>query len=298
MRIAMLLEAATGIAGISFYSFCVEPRMFRQRKKQIHLPGYDLPPLHILHLSDFHFYRGKTIRKRFLQTLADQSKPDLILITGDLIDDDTGIDLCLESLRPFRAKYGIYCVFGNHDYFFVRFRDIFHKAGSYIKRARLPNNTARLEQGLHKLGIPVLRNERLELNIEGHPLTLAGLDDPYLFKDDIEKTFAGYKKSGPCLVLSHTPDRYAELREKGADILFSGHTHGGQIRFPFFGPLVTRTTAPRHLVYGLTHLDGLYVYNTSGVGNSRFCYPRLLCPPEVTYFDVRFKTDKTKETSR
>jgi uncharacterized protein len=286
----MWIEMTAGFAGLAAYSFLVEPRVIRQRKKMVTLSNYEQETLTILHLSDFHFFEGQHFRRRYIQKLGTQVEPDFIFITGDLIDDDSGIDLCLDALAHLRARHGIFAVLGNHDYSFVRFRDIFHKAGSIIKRKRKSNDTARLLQGLQDIGIVVLQNERKQIQLPRGGITIAGLDDPYLRRDDISKTFDGYQKNGPCFVLSHTPDPYLDLIEQGADMIFSGHTHGGQIRIPLLGPLVTRTTAPRHFVSGLSRVNGSLVYNTTGLGSSRMSYLRLFCLPEITMFTVRFSS--------
>ena len=276
------------IALVLFYAFVIEPNMIQLRRKTIELNGYAMQTLQVLHLSDMHFFAGQETRKDFMLRLADEVQPDLIFITGDLVDDDSGIGLCLEALKPFRAKYGIYGVLGNHDHFYVRFRDVFHFGESYLKQKRKPNDTQRLLAGLDDLGIRILHNERVRLAMEHGELTIAGLDDPYLRRDDIPKTFAGYQKNGPCLALSHTPDPYKELIGAGADIIFCGHTHGGQIRLPFWGPIVTRTTAPRRMVSGLHRVEDAFIHITTGLGSGKFTYLRFLCHPEVTIFTISF----------
>ncbi|RJP31004.1 MAG: hypothetical protein C4527_08690 [Candidatus Omnitrophota bacterium] len=274
--------------GISAYSLLCEPRRFRIHRRTINLPGRLLPPLTILHLSDFHFYHGRTARVRFLHSLAAEPV-DFIFITGDLIDDDSGIDLCLQALRPLQARYGIYCVFGNHDYVHIGFRDLFHRTGAPPRRRYHFNDVNRLMDALRDMGITVLQNERTEVNVEGTVFTIAGIDDPYLYRDDIAKTFDGYEKENPCFVLVHTPDRYAEISAYHPVMVFSGHTHGGQVCLPFVGPIVTRTTAPRQFTSGLVRMNGSVFHTTRGVGSGRLTRPRLFCPPEVTFFHVNFR---------
>ncbi len=285
----MIVETAAAAAiGVAVFSLFIEPRRFQVHKQTIELAGPELRPLDVLHLSDLHFYRGRTARKHFLNRLADQPM-DLIFITGDLIDDDSGIDLCLEALRAFHSRYGIYCVLGNHDYVHITVRDLFHRTGAPPRaRGRRPNNIERLKNELEDMGIQVLQNERREIIIDDIPVTIAGVDDPYLYRDDIPKTFSNYEKKGPCFVLIHTPDRYQELSELGADMVFSGHTHGGQVCAPFLGPIITRTTAPRKFVSGLVRMNGTLFHTTKGVGSGRLTRPRFLCPPEVTFFKIKF----------
>lgn len=285
----MLFPTVGCAAGLLFYSFFIEPRLFRLKQHTVTLPGISRAPLRILHLSDLHFFKGQHARRAYLHRLAQElSTLDFLFITGDLIDDDSGIDLCLDALQPFQSQYGGYAVLGNHDHSFVRLRDVFHNAGSYIKRPRSPNNTTRLIQGLAGIGVTVLRNERCTVPVGEGKITIAGLDDPYLRKADVAKTFAGYTKNEPCLALSHTPDPYPALIEAGADMIFTGHTHGGQIRVPLLGPVITRTTAPRHVVHGLTRHQHAWLYNTCGLGSSRNSYPRFACRPEATLFTLEW----------
>lgn len=294
----MLLEtAAVSVIGLSAYSFFVEPRWHRIMHRTVLLKGASLPPLRILHLSDFHFYPGKTERVKLVHRLA-QEAVDLIFITGDLIDTNDGIPISIEALRPLRAKYGVYCTFGNHDYVHVKFHNIFH-----VKRRKFDcskyekNDIERLAGELAGIGIQVLRNQRVTIEVDGAPVIIAGIDDPYTEHDDIASTFAGYRKEGPCFVLIHTPDRYQELAEYNVDMVFSGHTHGGQICLPFYGPIITRTEAPREFAYGLNRLNGTVYFTTRGIGSSKRTYPRFNCRPEVNFFTVEFDQCSQKFSS-
>lgn len=285
----MLIPAtAATLLGLSAYSWFVEPQRYRIRHHALSIKGSLSTPLRILQISDFHFYRGQLGRKRFLARLA-QIEVDLIFITGDLIDNNSGIDLCLESLKPLKAKYGIYCVLGNHDYVHVSFRHLFHRTGTPVEQLGYTyNDTERLVSGLMEMGIHVLRNERRNVFIEGGEITIAGIDDPYLKRDDIPAVFKDFDKQHPCFVLIHAPDRYQQLMEVGADMVFSGHTHGGQVCIPFWGPLITRSRAPRQYSSGLTRVNGTIFHTTRGIGSSRLTRPRFFCPPEVNLFEISF----------
>lgn len=276
------------IAGPLVYSLWIEPRRIRIRKRRIDLQGPPMRPLEILHLSDLHFNPGQVAQKNIIQRIA-EVPVDLVFITGDFIDGTDGIEPCLEILRPLRARYGIFCVLGNHDYYRTSWRNLMHRTGdTRIFKRMERNDIDRLVAGLKDLGITVLRNERKTVTIENHSITIAGLDDPYTERGDIGKTFDRYTKNGPCLVLSHAPEPYKQLADLGADLVFCGHTHGGQIRIPFFGALITRTLAPRPLAYGLNRIDQTLIYTTSGMGTSHITPPRFLCPPEVNFFTIHF----------
>lgn len=287
-----LTTAAAAGAGLFLYSWFIEPRWRKIFHHSIPLEKQNLPPLKVLHISDFHFYRGAEERKRFLQSLAG-CEMDFIFITGDFIDNNPGIDICIEALRPLKARYGVYAVLGNHDYVHIKWRNWFHRTGSLVyDLCHEFNDVERLTAELKKIGIRVLRNEREVVEINGVSVTIAGVDDPYTRRDDIPQTFGGYVKNGPCFVLIHTPDRYRELAEYHADMVFSGHTHGGQVCLPFWGPIITRSLAPRYMAYGLNDLNGTKYYTTRGVGSSRWSRPRFLCRPEINYFEFLFADEK------
>ncbi|MDP8245419.1 MAG: metallophosphoesterase [Candidatus Hinthialibacter antarcticus] len=280
-----LSTAAAVVFGLSVYGWFIEPRRFRTRTLRVELAGPNVRPLKLLHLSDFHFFKGQTHRRDALHRLA-QNQYDLIFITGDMIDDDSGIDLCVEALKPFQAKYGVYAVMGNHDYVLFRGDDFI--PGFSNKNTWKYNDADRLIAGLQSIGVKVLVNERVDIEVDGERIIIAGLDDPFLKRADVAKTFDGYDASLPCLALAHAPEVYDQIAATGADMAFCGHTHGGQICAPFWGPIVTRTQAPRAFAAGLTRLNGMTHFTTNGFGSSRVTRPRFLCPPEAVVFEICF----------
>ncbi len=282
----MWLEATAAAAGFSLYSWFIEPRWRRILHHKVQLLGSLPKPLRILHLSDLHFFKGAVGRKKFLHQLAD-CEVDFIFFTGDFIDNNQGIDLCIEALRPLKARYGIYAVLGNHDFLHVGLKNILHRTSTSVyDLCHVYNDHEQLTQRLTEIGIVVLQNQRVTVKVDGMPVTIAGIDDPYTEHDDIPATFKDYKKKGLCFTLIHTPDKYQELAQVGADLVLSGHTHGGQICIPFWGPIITRSMAPRKMAYGFNQLDGTTYYTTRGLGSSRLSRPRFLCRPEVVFFEI------------
>ena len=286
----MLLEAAAISAlGLSVYSWAIEPSWRKIVHRSVRLKGSFPRSLRVLHLSDFHFTPGAAGRKRFLRRIADADEVDFIFITGDFIDTNPGIDACVDALRPLKARYGVYAVLGNHDYVHISWRNWLHRTGTMVyDLCHKFNDVERLKTELESIGISVLRNERRVVETDAGPVTIVGVDDPYTKHDDIPAAFDGFQKNGPSFVLIHTPDRYRELAERDVDMVFSGHTHGGQVCLPFYGPIITRSLAPRNMAYGLNHLNGTVYYTTRGVGSSNLSRPRFLCRPEINYFEFVF----------
>lgn len=182
----------------------------------------------IAQVSDLHNTElGERNSKQFTQ--LSQTDPDIIVITGDLIDSrHTDIEIALEFVRQAVQISPVYYVSGNHE---ARVRE-------YEK----------LKMGLEEAGVIVLSNQKTELTREGKSITLIGVDDPsfrddYLFGDTesvITSALAELQNEsdGYTILLSHRPELFETYVESGIDLVFSGHAHGGQFRLPFFGGLV------------------------------------------------------------
>jgi hypothetical protein len=147
-------------------------------------------------------------------------------------------------------------------------------------------------------GFPVLRNEWLEIAPRGVPITLAGTDDPYYGYADVDRTLHGAPRDRFTLLIAHSPQVAPIAARLGADVLLSGHTHGGQVRLPWIGAIRTQNPLGLSMDYGtfdrrrLSRILGrdpggdLVTYITRGVGAAQIPYvpklgPRLLCRPEV-----------------
>lgn len=224
------------------------------------LSGYS-----IVQLSDIHV--GPTIGRAFIEQLVrktNAASPDLIVITGDLVDGSVEeLDALVEPLRGLRAPDGVFFVTGNHEYY--------SGADAWIAF-------------VESLGIRVLRNERLALRDGGAGgLDLAGIDDwgakellPH-HGPDLPKALAGRDEARAVVLLAHQPKAVVEAAEKGVDLVLSGHTHGGQL-FPF-NYLVT---LQQPFVEGLHRVDGTQIYVSRGTG---YWGPpmRLGAPAEITH---------------
>lgn len=172
-------------------------------------------PLKVIQLSDVHI--GNTIKKDFIEQLVqtvNAQNPDMIVLTGDLIDLEIGkIKEDVAPLKNLKSTYGTYFILGNHEYF--------HHAQSIVKY-------------LKTLGIKPLLNESVLINKQ---FNLVGLTDYIGYRTnylepDIKKAYQSVNANYPTIVLAHQPKLLYELLEYKPDLILSGHTHGGQI-FPF-----------------------------------------------------------------
>lgn len=241
----------------------------RVRVKRVEIPLRKLPAaldgLRLVQLSDVHV--GPTIDRRFVEEVVakvNAISPDIIAITGDLVDGRVSeLEHEVAPLAQLRARHGTYFITGNHEY-----------------HAGVDDWCGHLQ----RLGMRVLRNERVELRIEGHALHLAGIDDELA---DVAAAVSGRDTSAPLILLAHQPKEVRSAVRHGVDLQLSGHTHGGQL-----WPLgwLLRTGQPA--VAGLTRFADTLLYVSSGTG---FSGPpmRLGVPAEIT--EVVLKSTSTPE---
>jgi predicted MPP superfamily phosphohydrolase len=220
--------------------------------KRITVPLAQLPETMtgttIAQLSDVHV--GATIQRGFIERVVRETnalEPDVIAITGDLVDGS--VDQLREHIEPLgglRAKYGVYFVTGNHEYY----------SGAEAWCAEL-----------ERLGIRVLRNERVEIGEGAECFELAGVDDYSAHRfgrghgADLERALSGRDESREVVLLAHQPRQVFEADRLGVGLQLSGHTHGGQI-FPW--NFFVRLQQP--MVSGLERFGRTLVYVSNGTG--------------------------------
>ena len=185
--------------------------------------GFRIAQVSDLHNKDFGEGYGQ------LLTLLSEINPDIIVVTGDLIDSrQTDLDIALEFAWQAGKIARVYYVSGNHEARVSEYED--------------------LKTGLVKAGVVILENQKVQITREGESITIMGIDDPsfqedYLFGDsesvarqtieDLQNESDGYT-----ILLSHRPELFDLFVETEMDLVFSGHAHGGQFRLPFIGGLV------------------------------------------------------------
>ncbi|HCX63650.1 MAG TPA: metallophosphoesterase [Eubacteriaceae bacterium] len=171
----------------------------------------------IVQISDLHSKDFGDQYKKLVESIEDL-QADLIVITGDLIDrkttDFAGVFSFIEKVAESNEK--IYFVCGNHEW--------------------ENTHTEELLEGLEERNVILLNNENRELTINRVTMNVAGVDDGFLNKEDVKKAFHGLDQARYTLLLSHTPN--IVYQDVPADLILSGHTHGGQVRFPFIGALL------------------------------------------------------------
>jgi predicted MPP superfamily phosphohydrolase len=279
-----LTAAGMGLAAYALY----EPFRPRLTTKDVAVSSDDLA-LTILHLSDMHIHGGSGWLSEWLSSLPDrlESPPDLVVSTGDMIEDDDGIDLALDSLNQIEATLGRFYVFGSHDYYASQFKPYTRYFDSSRRvRASKPANTARLFQGLNSKGwIPLLNDSYLLQSPRGR-IRLSGVDDPYLKRHRTEHIRRS-RQDKLAIALVHSPDVVSEWILAGFDLVLAGHTHAGQVRIPGVGAVVTNCSLPAALAGGLHRIGSGWLHVSPGLGTGKFAPIRFGCPPEATLLRLR-----------
>ncbi len=326
MWIYILIGAlALAAASIATYAYRYEPSNFRLSDVGINLRQLGeksnglngRPYLTILHLSDFHLRKNRKGKKlfEFVQSLSD-CRPDLIFITGDLVDKDENIPYLVQMLKPLKAKYGKFAVLGVHDYYNKKISEFLRNMVKRKKKYLRQNDIPRLKKELGDIGIQVLQNQVVAIDGHNDPIKgiqVAGIDDPILDKADVDKAFGknfGQQKDREyyrqkyiehfrfkqrdfhileedarlVFALMHTPDSHTiiDLVQKGADIIFAGHTHGGQVRLPMTGAILTGCRLNPRYASGLFYFKKFVLYVSRGLGEGRFSQFRFFCSPEAS----------------
>lgn len=259
------------------------------RREVLKIPGLNskLAGNKILHVSDLHFDK-KLENDRELWDHLHAGTADLILITGDFVTHGRNIRPVVEYLDGSQARDGVFGVLGNHDYAYLTLKQ--HVRHRIMKKEPIPNDWRRMIVLLSEIGIRVLINESaLVRTPTGARMFIEGTDDPVMGHPKIADRNSEYDSADLRILMSHSPDILysSELRKKKFDILFSGHTHGGQIRVPGVGALLTGTNyATRQESYGtFKTLGGMFVNVSAGIGYSLLPI-RINCPAELVLIEL------------
>lgn len=277
-------------AGAVAYA-ALEVRSFRLRRVEV--PGVLPPgqrPLRVLHLSDAHLVPRQRRKRDFIARLAGL-RPDLVVNTGDTIAGFDAVDPVLEALGPLLDRPGVFVTASNDYYAPVPknpARYLLPDDGRRVHGPELPWRD--LRDRLVAAGWADVTNARATVVADGRRIDVVGTDDAHLSRDDYDRV-AGRPDPAADLTLgvTHSPeprllDRYAADR---IPLLLAGHTHGGQLRVPFYGALVTNCGLDRGRARGLSRWRGAWLHVSAGLGTSPYAPLRFACPPEATLLTLR-----------
>jgi predicted MPP superfamily phosphohydrolase len=274
--------AVAGALAMVGYARQIEPRWLQW--KRLALPIAGLAPafdgFRLMQLSDLHLAAGRALTPTRLEAIirrVNRLRPDLVVVTGDFISAmDPVSHEGLVALRQIKAAHGVFGVVGNHDYW---------------------HGLDPLLETLEAIGVKVLFNERHVIWRGSDALAIAGVDDAWEGQPDLDCALEGIPSETPVVLLAHEPNYAARaIEDARVRLQLSGHTHGGQIRIPFVGPIVLPDMGylyPQGL-YRVQRAGGppLLIYTNRGVGVAEIPL-RLFCRPEITLFML-----KTAEPAR
>ena len=286
---ALLTLGAVGV-GCVLYGIFVERSWFRLvRYRMDILPAGSERTLTVLHLSDLHFLRRDGRKARFLASIP---VPDVTVVTGDFLAEPEGIPEAVGAVRPVRGRLHSWFVLGSNDYFEPRplnylayFRR--NRRRRWAKRGRGPELIAALAAD----GWEEVTNVRREVSLDGLPVELLGLDDAHIRRHDLRPAPRRTPDRFGVAVM-HSPDSAPEAAALGYDLIVAGHTHGGQVRIPLVGALVTNCAMPRRLVSGRIRMGGATLHISPGLGTSKYAPFRFWCRPEATLLELRPRTSR------
>jgi len=287
-----VLGVAVGVAAVG--AACVgwgfaEAHAFTTRRATVPVLDRGAAPIRVLHLSDLHFTPSQRDKVAWVSSLASEA-PDLVVVTGDNLGHVDAVPTVAEALAPLLGIPGLF-VFGSNDYVGPRPVNPFAYFGgpSRMRSARAPLPTEKLRSVFTDAGWKDLNNARARVTVAGIELTAVGMDDPHIGRDAMPSPVGD--RGALHLGVVHAP--YARvlkaLTDDAVDVMFAGHTHGGQVCVPGFGALVTNCDLDRGRVKGLSSWPGAYgdpastwLHVSAGAGTSPYAPVRFACRPEAT----------------
>lgn len=283
MRLRRLAAAGALAAGWAF----VEPHLPVLRAVRVPVLPAGWAPLRVLHVSDLHLLPQHVRRAAWVQRLA-ALEPDLVVSTGDHVSSADAFELLADTLGALSADgTPAVVVPGNNDYFTpVRPSPLGYLTDGPPRPRRSDLPWHRAVAMLEERGWTDLTHRRVTLQVAGRPVVLTGTDDAHLRRDRYGLVAGPVQGFG--IGVTHTPQR-ALLRayeRDGHALVLAGHTHGGQLRLPGAGPLVTNCDLPRSRARGLTRGEGGWLHVSAGLGSSPYVPVRFCCRPEATMLDL------------
>ena len=259
---------ATGLV-VCGYGCTARRWFFVTRKVEIPVRGLapELDGYTIAQLSDLHIGAFTPLwwAKRWV-TAANEAAADLVVVTGDMVTSGVAFhEDIAELIGGLRAKDGTYVIMGNHDYF---------------------GEGEPLVTLLRATGAHVLRNEGVVLERDGGRLFLAGMDDTWTKRANLEASLAARPEGVATVLLAHDPDRFPHAVKRHVEVVLSGHTHGGQIAMPFLGRFINASKLAHQYHVGI-YEDGdstLYVHPGLGTTGPPM---RLGVAPEIALIKLR-----------
>jgi predicted MPP superfamily phosphohydrolase len=261
------LAAGVAGAGLAFEAFGPWAREVLLTRHEVRLPGLpeEFDGLRVAQVTDVHLPANRAAAARAVDLLAAE-RPDVVLHTGDLLEDTDAIDVLMAFARQARGSLATFAVMGNWEWW-----------------ARLQPEEARAAYA--EAGVRFLFNEHAVIERDGARLAFIGLDDAVRGRPDVARASEGLAPGDARIWMAHAPG-FAPLVPRAAQpaLVLSGHTHGGQIVLPYL-PAPTPRGSGRFLA-GSYEVPAGELYVSRGVGTSGL-RARVNCPAELPIFTLR-----------
>ncbi|GAA4876052.1 metallophosphoesterase [Actinomycetospora straminea] len=282
---------AAGALGLG-YAVGVERQWFALRRARLEVldPGTAAGrSLRVLHLSDLHLRPGQRLERRFVEGLA-ALEPDLVVDTGDNLSHPRAVPEVLRALGTLLDRPGV-VVWGSNDYHGPKPKnpaDYLFRPQHRILGPELPWRD--LRAAMLERGWLDATHTRHTLTVAGVRIAVAGVDDPHIGRDDHDRIAGPVDE--PCdlrLGLTHSPEPRVldAFAADGYDLVLAGHTHGGQLRLPGYGALVTNCGIDRSRARGASRWGShMRLHVSAGLGTSPYAPARFSCRPEATLLEL------------
>lgn len=274
LKITLASAVGTVVAGVGSFAYAhdIEPQNLEVVAQELHLPRLDpaFDGYRLVQFSDIHMGTGMTAeRLMHVVEVVNAQQPDAIAITGDFVTGGNIQPLLpelIETLSHLRSKDGVFAILGNHD----------HWTDPAAIRAVIRRSTA-----------VDLSNSAYSIQRDNAVLYLAGVDDYWERQDRMDQVLARLPDNGCAILLAHEPD-YADISAATGrfDLQISGHSHGGQVRWPITNrPVIVPHYSEKYPI-GKYQVGSMIQYTNRGVGTIAPAV-RFNCRPEITVFTLR-----------
>ncbi|MGO1628758.1 metallophosphoesterase [Microbacterium sp.] len=283
---------ATTAAAAAVWGIGIERHLYTLKSHVVRVLEPGSRPIRVLHVSDAHLAPWQRRRREWIARLAGL-RPDLVVNTGDNLGHPDGLEAVREAFAPFAGTPGVF-VHGSNDLWAPTPRNpLKYLAGPSNHRVHAnPLDTAALDAFLSdEVGWTALDNTATTIEAAGSPIRFVGTNDAHHDLDDTgaaRDALATLPAAPLTLGVTHAPYQRVldDFVDAGVDALFAGHTHGGQVRVPFYGALVANCDLPAEQTRGLStwaHAGRAVPLNVSaGLGHSIYAPVRFACRPEAS----------------
>lgn len=261
------------LASVAAYSYFIEPNRLVIHQEDLQIPHWNtkLDGFKIVAISDIHGGSNDVTKEkiRALVELTNAQKPDLIVLLGDYVSQKEGksselkmpMEVVADNLQGFEAKYGVYAIIGNHDWWY---------------------DEKKVRAEMERIGIKVLENEVESIQVRGETVWLWGIEDYWKKRQVPTDVLGKIPNKENIIAMTHNPDSLLKTPSE-ISLMLAGHSHGGQVNFPFYGAIAF-VNDPRFMADEAV-VDEKHIFVTTGVGCSG-PQIRFGVPPEIAVLQL------------